>query len=315
MITRRSVRVKCMQQIYSYELLDEQNINQYREKLLKNTYIVYEQYLFILNYIKYIANYTEEAAKKKAAKYIKSEEDKNFSTKILSNILVQYLNNDKVFIEQSKKYNIDRYINDDLVFDMYNQFVASSAYKDYVNDASEFNLEQDKKIINYLYEDILLSSEQFIHAVEENFINWTDDALLVVDAIKEVIVKSNDHLKLHFGNKKVKEKLEEIANFGAELFTKTIEHKAAHLQLIEPKLKNWDTERLATLDVILLRMALSEFMYFPSIPIKVTINEYLDIAKEYSTPKSKNFINGVLDNLMREMKENQLIKKTGRGLL
>ncbi|MEZ4878892.1 MAG: transcription antitermination factor NusB [Chitinophagales bacterium] len=304
-----------MQQIYSYELLDEQNINQYREKLLKNTYIVYEQYLFILNYIKYIANYTEEAAKKKAAKYIKSEEDKNFSTKILSNILVQYLNNDKVFIEQSKKYNIDRYINDDLVFDMYNQFVASSAYKDYVNDASEFNLEQDKKIINYLYEDILLSSEQFIHAVEENFINWTDDALLVVDAIKEVIVKSNDHLKLHFGNKKVKEKLEEIANFGAELFTKTIEHKAAHLQLIEPKLKNWDTERLATLDVILLRMALSEFMYFPSIPIKVTINEYLDIAKEYSTPKSKNFINGVLDNLMREMKENQLIKKTGRGLL
>lgn len=315
MITRRSVRVKCMQQVYSYELIGEHNIKQYQKKLLDNTYIVYEEYLCILNYIKEIANYTEAAAKKKAAKYIKSEKDKNFSTKILSNILIQYLNNDKLFIEQSKKYNIDKYINEDMIFDMYNLFVASDAYNEYINDSSEFNLENDKKIINYLYEDILLSSEKFIYSIEENFINWADDALLVVDAIKEVLVKSNDQLKLHFGNQKVKEKLEEIANFGVDLFTKTIEHKAEHLKLIEPKLKNWDSDRLATIDVILLRMALSEFMYFPSIPIKVTINEYLDIAKEYSTPKSKNFINGVLDNLMREMKQNQTIRKTGRGLL
>jgi N utilization substance protein B len=133
--------------------------------------------------------------------------------------------------------------------------------------------------------------------------------------VHEVIQKSKNQLKLHLEKGNLKDKFKELTQFGIDLFNETISNKKEHYKIIEPKLKNWETDRLAIIDVILIRMAVSEFLYFPSIPVKVTINEYLDIAKEYSTPKSKDFINGVLDSLMREMKTNGQLNKTGRGLL
>jgi len=133
--------------------------------------------------------------------------------------------------------------------------------------------------------------------------------------VQEVIQKSKNELKLHLEKGNLKDKFKELTQFGIDLFNETVNHKKEHQQLIEPKLKNWEADRLAVIDVILIRMAVSEFLYFPSIPVKVTINEYLDIAKEYSTPKSKDFINGVLDSLMRDMKKNEQIQKSGRGLL
>ena len=129
------------------------------------------------------------------------------------------------------------------------------------------------------------------------------------------IQKSKNELKLHLEKGNLKDKFKELTQFGIDLFNETINHKKEHQKLIEPKLRNWEADRLAVVDVILIRMAVSEFLYFPSIPVKVTINEYLDIAKEYSTPKSKDFINGVLDSLMRDMRTNDQLNKTGRGLL
>jgi N utilization substance protein B len=161
----------------------------------------------------------------------------------------------------------------------------------------------------------LLEDEIFIANTEEHFTNWLDDAEFVIEAVHEVIQKSKHELKLHFDKNSLKEKFRELTDFGEQLFHKTTAHKKEHQQMIEPKLKNWEADRLAVVDVILIRMALSEFLYFESIPVKVTINEYLDIAKEYSTPKSKDFINGVLDSLMRDLKKNELLHKTGRGLL
>jgi N utilization substance protein B len=185
----------------------------------------------------------------------------------------------------------------------------------YLQSGKEFDVTEDKQIIQYLFEEILLQDENFLQHTEECFLNWDDDAGLVVDAVREVIEKSKHELKLHLEKVKVKEKMVELAEFGRELFRKTVEHKKEYGALIEPKLKNWDADRLAVLDVILIRMALAEFFEFPSIPTKVTINEYLDIAKEYSTPKSKDFINGILDSLMHDLKSQEKIKKTGRGLL
>ncbi len=315
MITRRSVRIKTMQYIYAYESTASASASQYEQYLEKSILSVKDQYLYILYTIREVANFVEVDAKIKAGKYIKNEQDKNFNTKLLSNILIQYLNNDKEFLTEVKNTNIASLIEEDNIRAWYKKLVASAPYQAYLENNAEFNLEEDKKIVRYLLDEILLSDENFITIIEELFTNWMEDAEYVVDAVYEVLDKSKNALKLHLENGKLKDKFIEVKQFGIDLFHETIRHKKEHQQEIEPKLKNWETDRLAVLDVILIRMALSEFLYFPSIPVKVTINEYLDIAKEYSTPKSKDFINGVLDSLMKSLKNNNRLNKAGRGLL
>jgi transcription antitermination protein NusB len=206
-------------------------------------------------------------------------------------------------------------LDEDNIRQLYKLLTESDAYKTYLDNGTEFSLEEDRKILIYLLDAILLEDETFTSDMEEIYTNWMDDAEYVIEAVHEVIQRSKNELKLHLEKGSLKEKFKELSQFGIDLFNITIEHKAAYLKLVEPKLKNWESERLAVVDMILIRMALSEFLYFPSIPVKVTINEYLDIAKEYSTPKSKDFINGVLDSLMKDMKNSEQIQKAGRGLL
>ncbi|MFN8267951.1 MAG: transcription antitermination factor NusB [Chitinophagales bacterium] len=315
MITRRSVRIKTMQYIYAYESTASASAAQYEHYLEKSILSVKDQYLYILYCIREVANFVEVDARIKAGKYIKNEKDKNFNTKLLSNILIQYLNNDKEFLTEIKNAHTAALIEEDDIRNWYKKLVSSTTYQNYLENTVEFNLDEDRKILRFLLDEILLSDENFITIIEELFTNWAEDAEYVVEAVYDVLDKSKNSLKLQLENGKLKDKFIEVKQFGTDLFHETIRHKKEHQAQIEPKLKNWETDRLAVVDVILIRMALSEFLYFPSIPVKVTINEYLDIAKEYSTPKSKDFINGVLDSLMKDLKNKNQLNKTGRGLL
>jgi N utilization substance protein B len=315
MITRRSVRIKTMQYIYAFETSVAPSAAPFERLLEKSILSVKDQYLYLLQCIRSVANFVETDAKIKAGKYIKDEKDKNFNTKLLSNIIVQYLNNDQEFLTEINNANTASLIDEDSIRSWYKKFIATPEYQQYLNSNNEFNLEEDKAIILFLLNVVLLEDDNFITIIEEHFTNWVEDAEYIVEAVHEVIDKSKNELKLHLEKGKLKEKFAELTQFGKNLFNETIQHKKEHQKMVEPKLKNWDADRLATIDVILIRMALSEFLYFPSIPVKVTINEYLDIAKEYSTPKSKDFINGVLDSLMKDLKNNNQLNKTGRGLL
>jgi N utilization substance protein B len=315
MITRRSVRIKAMQYIYAYESTDASPISQFQQLLEKSILSVKDQYLYLLLVIREVANFVEKDAKIKASKHIKSDSDKNFNTKLLSNIIIQYLNNDVEFLKEIKDASIYSLIDEDNIRQLYKKLTTSDVYKDYLDNGLEFNVEEDRKIITFLLDNIILEDLVFTNNIEEHFTNWQDDAEYVVEAVHEVINKSKNSLKLHIDKGSLKDKFKEINQFGIDLFKETVNHKKEHQQLIEPKLKNWETDRLAVVDVIIIRMALSEFLYFPSIPVKVTINEYLDISKEYSTPKSKDFINGVLDSLMKNLREENKLNKTGRGLL
>ncbi len=304
-----------MQYIYAYETTASAPASQFQNFLEKSILSVKDQYLYLLLCIREIANFVETDAKIKAGKHLKNDKDKNFSTKLLSNVLVQYLNNDKEFNIELKNASIASLLDDDNIRQLYKKLTESEAYVEYLTNGTEFNVEADKSIITFLLNNLILEDENFTTNMEELFTNWMDDAEFVVEAVHEVIQKSKNELKLHLEKGNLKDKFKELTQFGIDLFNETINNKKAHYKLIEPKLKNWETDRLAIIDVILIRMAVSEFLYFPSIPVKVTINEYLDIAKEYSTPKSKDFINGVLDSLMRDMKTNDQLNKTGRGLL
>jgi N utilization substance protein B len=315
MINRRSVRIKTMQTIYAFECASNAQKKTYENYLEQSIHGVKSQYLYILLVIREIANFVEKDAQIKAKKFIKSTTDKNFNTKFLSNTFIQYLNHDEEFLKEIKQLNIQQFINEEEIRDLYKIFIETPEYNNYINNNLEFNNEEDKKIISFLFEKFLLENEDFLAAIEEHFINWNDDATLVVDAVQDAIKKSKNELAFHLEKQKIKSKIDELSLFGRDLFVKTIESKDECLQIIEPKLKNWDKDRLATIDVIILRMSITEFLEFPSIPTKVTINEYLDIAKEYSTPKSKDFINGILDKTMQELLGNGKIKKLGRGLV
>lgn len=304
-----------MQYIYAYETTASAPASQFQTYLEKSILSVKDQYLYLLLLIREVANFVETDAKIKAGKHIKNEKDKNFNTKLLSNVIVQYLNNDKEFALEIKNANTASLIDEDIVRQLYKKMTEAATYNAYLTNGKEFNVEEDKQIVSFLLNNIILEDENFMTNMEELFTNWADDAEFVVEAVHEVIQKSKNELKLHLEKGNLKDKFKELTQFGIDLFNETISNKKEHYKLIEPKLKNWETDRLAIIDVILIRMAVSEFLYFPSIPVKVTINEYLDIAKEYSTPKSKDFINGVLDSLMREMKANNQLNKTGRGLL
>lgn len=315
MITRRSVRIKAMQYLYAYETTQVEPSSNFQQQLEKSILSVKDQYLYLLLAIREVANFVEQDARIKASKFIKKESDKNFNTKLLSNFLVQFLNHDEAFLKAVKQAGTLSLLDENDTRRMYKRLCDSETYRDYLNNGMEFNMDADRDIMSYLLYDILLEDEVFAANTEEQFTNWADDAEYVVEAVDEVIRKSKHDLKLHFGKNALQEKFKELTQFGIDLFNLTVEHKSEGQKMIEPKLKNWEADRLAVVDVILIRMALSEFLYFPSIPVKVTINEYLDIAKEYSTPKSKDFINGVLDSLMKDLKANEQILKSGRGLL
>ena len=315
MITRRSVRIKAMQYIYACETANSADIKHFEQNLQKSIFSVKDQYLYLLLFIREIANFAEKDAQIKSSKHLKSKDDKLVNTKLLSNFLIQFLNNDAPFLKEIKALNVLALIDDEDVRRLYKKMQDAPQYQHYLNNGKEFDVDEDRKIVLYMLIELLFNDDTFIDHSDEIFINWNDDAEFVVEAVTDIIQKSKHELKLHLNRQHLKEKMAELSQFGIDLFRETVEHKKENYKLIEPRLKNWDSDRLATVDIILMRMALSEFLYFPSIPIKVTINEYLDIAKEYSTPKSKDFINGVLDALMKDLKDKNLLNKTGRGLL
>lgn len=315
MITRRSVRIKAMQYIYACETANSADIKHFEQNLQKSIFSVKDQYLYLLLFIREIANFAEKDAQIKSSKHLKSNDDKLVNTKLLSNFLIQFLNNDTPFLKEIKALNILSLIDEEDVRRLYKKMLDAPQYQHYLNNGKEFDIDEDRKIVLFMLNELLFEDDTFIDHSDEIFINWNDDAEFVVEAVTDIIQKSKHELKLHLNRQHLKEKMAELSQFGIDLFRETVEHKKENYKLIEPRLKNWDSDRLATVDIILMRMALSEFLYFPSIPIKVTINEYLDIAKEYSTPKSKDFINGVLDALMKDLKDKNLLNKIGRGLL
>ncbi len=260
MITRRSVRIKAMQYIYAFDTTQNTPSAQFQALLEKSILSVKDQYLYILLTIREVANFVEKDAKIKASKYIKSDRDKSFNTKLLSNVLVQFLNNDKEFLTELKNAQTASLLEEDNIRQLYRKLTESPEYNAYLENGKEFDLDEDRVIITFLLDTILLEDEIFTANTEEIFTNWMDDAEYVIEAVHEVIQKSKHELKLHLEKGSLRDKFKELSQFGVDLFNQTIEHKKEHLKLIEPKLKNWESDRLAVVDMILIRMAVAEFL-------------------------------------------------------
>lgn len=310
MQSRRSVRIKVMQLLYMLnrdeELTQKELIEQYREGVWKT----FELYVYQLYILLRIAQYAEKDAEIRAAKLLPSEEDKSFDDRLCKNDCTRSIGNNTDFMNLVKKYGINEGVDEDHIRTLYQGFAETPEYKAYL--ALENPEQTDHgKILVELYR-FLSTNELFSDMSEDRYNNWADDESLVAGAMKKT-------LKALPASGKFYEEHEPsdatVLEFGEELLRKTCAEDRSLFAEIEPTLKNWDAERVAILDMVMLKMALCELLYFPTIPTKVTLNEFVEISKVYSTEKSKEFINGILDRLMKELLEKGKIIKEGRGLI
>jgi N utilization substance protein B len=310
MLSRRSVRIKVMQLLYMLNR-DEQLTPKDVVKIYKEgTWKAFELYIFQLYVLLRVAQYAEKDAEIRAAKFLPTDNDKAFDPRLSTNDCTKSLANHVDFLNLVKKYQINVGIDEDHIRSLYQSFTATQEYKDYLAIENPVTADNAKVMLD-LYR-FLASSDLYSDMSEDRYNNLADDESLVSGAMKKTLKNfpvSGKFFEEHEPSDAT------VLEFGEELLRKTCSEDQKLFADIEPTLKNWDAERVAILDMIMLKMALCELLHFPTIPTKVTLNEFVEISKIYSTDKSKEFINGILDRLMKELLEKGRIVKEGRGLI
>ncbi len=306
MISRRNIRIKVMQTLYTAISLDNgANGNKavaariLEDKLEHVLDIFTVSVLFTLR----IAQFAEQDALHRASKYLRTEEDMNVDTQIAKNTLVQKMFGNKSFNDKVAKSHLDKFINDDWVKKIYLNLVKTDEYQLYIV-RKDHTQADDKNIIKFIWEKQMLENEGLMSYFLDELPGWEDDSDLIIMLMQNFF---SSNTKVDFMNLLAKGK----RDYAHELLQTVIDKEEHCLELIAPKLNNWDKERVALIDLLLIKMGVCEFLYFPTIPTKVTINEFIDIAKQYSTPQSGQFVNGVLDNILKDLvKENRINKES-----
>ena len=291
-----------MQTVYTLSTLENELKPGEPVKLLQRHFDQSKDLLIYLSYfITEVAGYAEKDAYVRSNKHLPTKEDLNVNTKIAGNEVLWKLKENSSFQQALAKSKPELRVDRELVKKIYHRLMDSQQYKEYIS-ANERNQNHERDILEFMLNDLLLADEIFISHLEENFINWDDDADMIVQTTKNTLQKTTS---ANFTDVITPDKWD----FAKNLLTTVLE-KEKHLETyIVPKLKNWDPERIAALDMIIMKLGVAEFLYFETIPPKVTINEYIDIAKEYSTQQSGQFVNGILDNIHKELAQQNKLHK------
>ena len=302
MISRRNIRVKVMQTLYAVESSDPVIPADKARKLLEGQFEQSRQlFTALILLITETARYAETDARNRASKHLPSQEDLSVNTRIAGNSLLWQILEDSSFRHAAEESRISQIADPELVRSIYLRLVASEPYQAYI--ARESREKKDEKdILAYIFTDLMLPDESVTAHLEEHFNHWEDDADMMVQLVMNYLGKPGS---TNFQDLVSPEKRQ----FALTLLQTSIEKKEYCMDLIRPKLKNWDAERIAQLDMILMRLGVSELLWFETIPAKVTINEYIDLAKEYSTPQSGQFVNGILDGIHKDLVQDGQLRK------
>jgi N utilization substance protein B len=292
MINRRNIRVKVMQTLYTITAMEKEpgDVVKILQKHFDQTR---QLFIYLVYFLSEVSRYAETNAHNRASKHLPTYEDLHVNTKLSGNETLLKINDDTSFKEFVKKDHPELWLDKELVKRIYYDLVETKEYKTYIAKPKR-EKKEEREILEFILEKFMLEKENFLSHIEEIFTNWDDDAEMIILLLTNYLQKP--------GTYNFKEMIsEEKWNFAKDLL-QTVREKSEHLEsLIIPKLKNWDPERIALLDMILMKMGVAEFLYFETIPPKVTINEYIDLAKEYSTSQSGQFVNGILDNIHKEL--------------
>lgn len=299
-----------MQLVYSLDRDPGVNRNEILKRYDQAIELAYESLMFNLFLMMEITHQSVVDRDTRHSKLRPDADDLTWNARLFENDLISSLYHNKALRKYFDDKAFSSRLDQDLLLKMYNTFSRSPEYKKYVTG----NVDESghREILLSIYRD-LRKNEIYEEIVDDQYPFWQEDKSLVIGAFKKIIKQLPDPNERFF-DEYMPDK-ETVVDYGRRLLEITIEQDEELGKLIEPTLKNWDMERLAVLDVIIIKMALVEFLFFPTIPTKVTLDEYVDISKEYSTPKSKDFVNGILDKLMKTLTEEGKIKKEGRGLL
>jgi N utilization substance protein B len=312
MLSRRHLRIRVMQALYAWYQTEDPNLKTSVDNLFKGTSRSYDLYLYLLNLLNEISTEEERYIADLPPRMTAAEYDHLFHLK--QNSFIDFLSTNKEFQEQLKSRKISGTKDIDLIRKVYHQLRQKDEYRNYVSkqDHSE---KEEIEFCAFVFKNVISASEALMNSMEEQNIWWAEALELVNSMVLKTIKVAHPEKKGQFELLPEFRDEEEDKEFMEKLFSETIRHDAEYEKLVGEKTKNWELERIALVDVILLKMALCEITQFSNIPIKVSINEYIDISKDYSTPKSKVFINGVIDKLVIDLKSTGAIQKTGRGLL
>ena len=312
MLNRRHIRVKVMQSIYALHQSQSGNLEQEEKFLFHSLENIQDLYLVMISTLTELKKMEEMFLHKSSLKHLSTPEERNPNKKFINNQVIHLLEESSHLNISIENRKIDNWqTHDDYIQLLLKAIKESDLYAKYMSNRTN-NFEEDKQFVLDIFSEIIVPNEKLYDYLEDNKLTWVDDIPLVnTEIIKQLkTIKPETEVRMPRLYKDADDK-----EFAKNLFRKTVLNEKELAKNYTDKTPNWDAERIAEMDTIILKMAICEFLRFPSIPVKVTINEYLEIAKEYSTPKSSIFINGILDNLVKEFQNNNTLLKTGRGLM
>jgi transcription antitermination protein NusB len=314
MVNRRHIRVKVMQSIYAMHQNNSDNLEKEEKFLFQSIENIRDLYLIMVSALTELRKSEEDFIDKSSKKHLATAADRNPNRKFINNkvlLLLDENNSLSIALEDRKINNWKN--NDDYILILLEAVKESDIYQKYMHNR-ENDFEEDRKFVFDLFNEVIAPNEKLYEYLEDYKLTWVDDIpvvnTMISKQLKVLAAEGKDAFSVPRLYKDADDK-----DFVRDLFRKTVLNEVELAKEFIDKTPNWDTERIAEVDAIILKMAICEFLKFPSIPVKVTINEYLEIAKEYSTPKSSIFINGILDNLVKEYQGGDKMVKTGRGLM
>lgn len=314
MLNRRHIRIKVMQLLYAFKGTESDDLKIQERLLMKSMDSMYNLYLLTLTLLVEIQVKAEDIITKSQQKHLATAEDKNPNRKFINNEIILALKQNSLLKDIVESRKADNWkLDGEYVDVIYKSLLKSDLYKDYMSTKTS-SFREDKEFVINFFKEIIAPNDKLYEYYEDKNITWVDDYPVVNTAIVKLLNK----LKLSSPETLVVPELfrdEEDKDFGIKLLNETILNTTKLNEEVSLKTTNWDKDRIAKIDLTLLHLAICEFQKFPSIPVKVTINEYLDIAKEYSTPKSNVFINGILDKIVKEYDAKGTLNKVGRGLM
>ena len=313
MINRRLLRIKVMQILYSYYKSESNTLQSASKELRHSIAKSYEQYLLFLQIPLEVTQYARGVVEKRKNKRLPSEEDLNPNTRFIDNQFVAQLNDNAMLQRKLSETPVSWVSHEDFIPKLYRLVVESEVYAEYMN-AETSGFDADKQVWGRIFKLLISRSVELGELLEDMSIYWNDDAELVLGMVQKTIkaFESENGEDQQIMNL-YKDAEDEV--FASRLLNRAVMEEEDYGKRISEKTQHWEADRIAFIDRLLMQLALAEVVNFPSIPVKVSINEFLEIAKSYSTTKSSVFINGVLDSIIKDLKKEGKIKKAGRGLM
>lgn len=313
MISRRIIRSKVLQILYAFFTTPESSINATEKELFFSLQKTYDLYHYLMALIIEIEKFAEERIEIGKKKLRPTHADLFPNTRFVDNRLIQQLKSNISLNKYLQSAKLSWSTENDLVRKLFLQVAEQDFFRTYM-EAKQNSHADDREVIENILKYVILNNEDIEYLLEEQSIYWNDD----IDFVVSMVLKTFKKFKEFSDERQAllpMYKDEEDLQFAKDLYRKVVLNHKDNEALIKLHTVNWDIERIAFIDNLILELALTEFLYFPSIPTKVTMNEYIELSKYYSTEKSRNFINGILDKALKDLKKTDKIRKAGRGLI